>query len=55
VNYFDMVDICKIDDNASYSSFETEFDRKHAKVFAFNTAGGNLMLTLSQKSLRGAS
>jgi hypothetical protein len=29
INYFDMVDICKINDNASYSNVDTEFDKKN--------------------------
>jgi hypothetical protein len=30
VNYFFMVDICKINDNASSTNVEAEFDKKNA-------------------------
>jgi len=54
VNYYDMVDICKINDNASFSSIEAEFDRKRGEIFQFETNGGNLTISLSQQSLRGS-
>lgn len=28
VNYYGMVDLCRIDDNANYLSVESDFDKK---------------------------
>lgn len=53
VTYYDMVDICKINDNASYSNVDAEFNKKNAEMFQFETNGGNVTLSLSQQSLRG--
>lgn len=33
VNYFDMIDICKVRDNASYLNVDVEFDKKRGEVF----------------------
>ena len=35
VNYFGMVDICTIDDNANYVSVESEFDKHNGEMFEF--------------------
>ena len=33
VNYFDMVDICKIKDNANYLNVDVDFDKKRGEMF----------------------
>lgn len=33
VNYFDMVDICKIKDNANYFNVDVDFDKKRGQIF----------------------
>lgn len=33
VNYFSMVDICRINDNANYISVESDFNRKNGQMF----------------------
>lgn len=53
VNYFGMVDICKVNDNANYVSVEAEFDRHNGEMFEFETEGGPATVGLSQKTLRG--
>ncbi len=53
MNYFDMIDICKVRDNASYMNVDVEFDKKRGEIFEVETEGGDLMLTVSQQSLRG--
>jgi hypothetical protein len=35
VNYFFMVDICRINDNASFTNLEAEFSKKNAQLFEF--------------------
>ena len=55
MNYFGMVDICKINDNANYLSVESEFDRHNGEMFEFETEGGPATVALSQKTLRGES
>ena len=35
VNYFGMVDICRIDDNANYLSVESNFHLKRGEMFDF--------------------
>jgi hypothetical protein len=55
VNYFDMVDICKINDNANYTNVDAELNKKNGEMFEFETNGGNLTLSISQQSLRGTS
>ena len=53
VNYFDMIDICKVRDNASYMNVDADFDKKRGEIFEVETKGGDVVLTLSQRSLRG--
>ncbi len=53
MNYFDMIDICKVKDNASYMNVDVEFDRKRGEIFEMETEGGDVVVTLSQQSLRG--
>jgi hypothetical protein len=53
VNYFDMVDICKIKDNANYINVDVEFNKKRGEIVEFETDGGNVTIGLSQQSLRG--
>jgi hypothetical protein len=50
VNFFDILSICKLQDNASYSSCQCEFSRKRAQMLEFETKGGSLTLTLSQSA-----
>jgi hypothetical protein len=52
VNYFFMVDICKINDNASFTNLQAQFSRKRAEVFEFTTNGGSLTIELSQEERR---
>ena len=47
-----MIDLCKINDNAHYINIDAKFDKKNGQMFDFQTEGGNLTLSLSQKSLR---
>ena len=54
VNYFGMVDICKINDDANYLCVEAEFDKHNGQMFEFETQGGPATVGVSQKSLRGA-
>lgn len=35
VNYFDMVDICKINDNANFVNADAVFDRSNGQMFEF--------------------
>lgn len=53
VNYFSMVDICTLDDNANYLCVDAEFNRHNGEMFEFETEGGKATVALSQKSLRG--
>ena len=56
VNYFGMVDICKIDDNANYLSVESNFNKRNGEMFEFETHDpGTVTVGLSQQSLRGSS
>lgn len=48
VNYFGMVDICKIDDNANYLDVEADFNKKNGQMFEFETNGGTATVGLSQ-------
>ena len=47
-----MIDVCKINDNANYINIDAKFEKKNGQMFDFQTEGGNLTLSLSQKSLR---
>lgn len=53
VNLFDMLDLCKISDNANIESVECDFTRKNGQMFEFDWVGGNLTLSLNLKSIRG--
>ena len=53
VQYFSMVDICRINDNAHYFSHQTEYYDDQAKMFELETSGGDLVLTFSQRNIRG--
>jgi hypothetical protein len=33
VNYFDMIDICKVKDNACYLNVDIELDKKRGEIF----------------------
>lgn len=55
VNYFSMVDVCTLDDNANYLSVESDFDKANGEMFEFETEGGMTTVAVSQKSLRGQS
>lgn len=35
VNYFGMVDICKVDDNANYLDVESDFNKHNGEMFEF--------------------
>ena len=48
VNYFGMVDICKIDDNANYVVVEADFNKKNGQMFEFETNGGTSTVAVSQ-------
>ena len=48
VNYFGMVDICTIDDNANYLNVESEFDKHNGEMFEFETEGGKTTVAVSQ-------
>lgn len=37
MNYFDMIDICKVRDNASYMNVDVEFDKKRGEIFEMET------------------
>ena len=52
MDYFVMIDICKINDNAKYMNIDGKFDKKNGQMFEFYTEGGDITLSLSQKSLR---
>jgi hypothetical protein len=53
VNYFAMVDICKINDNANYFYYQDTYQNDVPRLFEFETSGGDLVITLSQTNLRG--
>ena len=53
VQYFSMLDICKINDNANYYSLQNEYVDNQPKMFEFETPGGDVVITLSQKNIRG--
>ena len=53
ISFFDIVDICRLSDNANYSFCESEINRKRAEMFEFESRGGSLSLSFSQRSLRG--
>ena len=53
VQYFTMVDICKINDTAHYFSSQADYTDNQPKMFEFETSGGNIVLTISQKNIRG--
>ncbi len=53
VQFFSMVDICRINDNAHYLYYEDNYENDKSKMFQFQTVGGEVVVTLSQKNLRG--
>jgi hypothetical protein len=53
VQYFSMVDICRINDNAHYFSHQAEYIDDQAKIFELETSGGDVVVTLSQRNIRG--
>ena len=56
VNYFSMVDICRIDDNANYLSVESDFKKENGEMFEFETnEHGTVTLGVSQQTHRGES
>lgn len=52
LDYFVMIDFCKINDNASYINVDAKFNKHNAEMFEFETDGGDVTLSLSQQSLR---
>lgn len=50
--FFVIVDICHIDDNANYFYKEMPFAKGEPRYFDFFSTGGNLTLALSQLSRR---
>jgi hypothetical protein len=56
VNLFDMVDICRMRDNASYFCCPATFSSKNGIFFEFDLIEqADITLAISQKSLRGSS
>ena len=56
VELFDMVDICRIRDNASYFCYPATFNYKNGSFFQFELyEQADITLAISQKSLRGVS
>ena len=47
-----MVDICMINDNASSTNVEADFNKKNAEIFEFESHGGSLTIQLSQSAKR---
>ena len=53
VNYYSMVDICKINDNANYLTSDADFDKKNGEMFEIVTDGkADITIGLSQPSQR---
>jgi|JI61114C2RNA_FD_contig_31_6222148_length_1306_multi_2_in_0_out_0_3 hypothetical protein len=40
VDYFKMINICKVNDNANYFYYEDEYQNDTAKLFELETSGG---------------
>jgi hypothetical protein len=49
-----MVDICRINDNASFTNLDAEFSKKNAELFEFETTGGSVTVELSQDAKRNS-
>lgn len=52
LQYFSMVDICKVNDNANYYCFQDTYVSDKPKVFEFEISGGEVVVSFSQPNLR---
>jgi hypothetical protein len=52
VNFFTMIDICRVNDNANYFYYEDTYLNDVPRLFEFETTGGEVVITLSQLNLR---